>query len=233
MGPTGPATDASFYTKLNWNWLREADGPLRTITRNGRELPLDLIAGYLRDPAVQGQLENSTPEQQIAYIQRQCRGFELTREEVETSFALISLHEARQELRNLQYTAGATASALTNCFDENGALRSGRESDLLAQIFPEQNVNGEQVLALRRVALARRILELRQNDPAGELAAYDRVARQIGLIDAQGNLSGSETQLAQASLESHPPAIVPAALPRSTITPSQVIMGIMAQGAHG
>jgi hypothetical protein len=108
---------------------------------------------------------------------------------------------------------------------------AGQESQLIGQIFPGQEVSAEQVLALRRVALARRILELRRNDPAGQLAAYDRVARQIGLIDAGGNLVGEETQLAQASLESHPPAAIPA--PRPAITPAQVIQGIMAQGAHG
>jgi len=176
-------------------------------------------------------IENSTREQQIAYVQEQYRGYDLSREEVEEIFARISLHNARQEIRNLYYSASGETAGLSNCFDENGSLLAGRESELLTQIFPGQEVSNDQVLALRRVALARRILELRQNDPAGELAAYDRVARQIGLADSAGNLIGEETQLAQASLDSHPPT-APAA-PRPAITPAQVIHGIMAQGAHG
>ncbi|HKX12002.1 MAG TPA: hypothetical protein VJP40_02525, partial [bacterium] len=230
MGPEGPATEASFYTQLNWDWLR-GDTALRNITRNGRELPVDLIAEQLSVPEIhQRVIENSTHEQQIAYIQRQFRGYDLTREEVEEIFARIALHNARQEIRGLYYSAGAETAALSHCFDANGSLLAGQESQLIGQIFPDQEVSADQVLALRRVALARRILELRQSDPAGQLAAYDRVAREIGLIDGGGNLVGDEVQLAQATLETHPP-VLPA--PRRTSTPAQVIQGIMAQGAHG
>ncbi|HKY62046.1 MAG TPA: hypothetical protein VJR29_01375 [bacterium] len=236
MGPEGPATDASFYTQVNWDWLRGGDGRLHSVTRNGRELPVDLVADQLSVPEIhQRVIENSSHDEQIAYVQQQFRGYDLSRQEVEEIFARIALHNARQEIRGLYYSAGAETAALSNCFDQNGSLLAGRESELMAQVFPGQDVNAEQVLALRRVALARRILELRQSDPAGQLAAYDRVAREIGLIDAGGNLVGEETRLAQASLESHPPAIPPTVSPAPRSAPSRasVIQGIMAYGARG
>lgn len=235
MGPTGPATDASFYTELNWDWLR-GNERLGTLRRSdGHELPLDLIAEHLQVPAIhQHVFEELDQAQRVAYLQREFRGYDLSPADVEESLARIALHSARQEIRDLYLSAGGDAAALTHCFDENGSLLAGRESDLLAQVFPGESVNPEQVLALRRVALARRILELRQNDPAGELAALDRVGREIGLIDAGGNLVGEASQFALASLESHPPAPVTAPPVRPVIPSSSVIQGIMAYGAqHG
>ncbi|MFO1463114.1 MAG: hypothetical protein U1F66_05010 [bacterium] len=212
MGPTGPATDASFYRELDLSWLR-GDNALRDIRRSdGTELPVALVAEQFSDPEIYRRvIENSTPDQQIAYVQRQFRGYRLSREDVREILARISLHHARASLQDLQYTAEGNLSAFAGCFDGNGALRAGQEQALLSQVFPGQEINAQQILGLRRVALARRILELRNSDPEGaELASYTRVARDLGLVDANGSLVESEeTRLAQATLDSYPPAPAP------------------------
>ncbi len=235
LGPTGPATDASFYRELNLDWLR-GENVLRNIRRpDGSELPVADVAEQFADPAIYERvIVNGTPDQQVAYIQRQFRGYNLSVADVQEILARISLHHARRSLQDLQYTAGPELRAFADCFDGNGALRAGSESTLLAQVFPGQEINADQVLALRRVALARRILELQSADPAGaELASYVRVAREIGLAGEDGRLiDAEETRLAQATLDSHPPAPVPTAPARPNQT--QVLQGILAYGtAHG
>lgn len=231
MGPTGPATDARFYTELNWDWLRgnERLGTLRRA--DGHELPLDLIAEHLSVPSIHRHVfEELNHEQRIAYLQREFRGYDLSSADVEESLSRIALHSARQEIRDLAYTASGSSAALSACFDETGSLRAGNESALLEQIFPNESVNAEQVLALRRVALAHRILELRRSDPLNELAALDRVGREIGLIDAGGNLVGDESRLAQASMTASPELPLPPSRP--AISPASVIQGIMAYRDH-
>jgi len=234
LGPTGPATDASFYRELNFDWLR-GENVLRNIRRpDGSELPVADVAEQFSDPAIYERvIVNGTPDQQVAYIQRQFRGYNLSVADVQEILARISLHHARRSLQDLQYTAGPELRAFADCFDGSGALRAGSESALLAQVFPGQEINADQVLALRRVALARRILELQSADPAGaELASYVRVAREIGLAGEDGRLiDAEETRLAQATLDSQPPAPVPTAPARPNQT--QVLQGILAYGtAH-
>lgn len=235
LGPTGPATDASFYRELNFDWLR-GENVLRNIRRpDGSELPVADVAEQFADPAIYERvIVNGTPDQQVAYIQRQFRGYDLSVADVHEILARIALHHARSSLQDLQYTAGPELRAFADCFDGSGTLRAGSESALLAQVFPGQEINADQVLALRRVALARRILELQSADPAGaELASYVRVAREIGLAGEDGRLiDAEETRLAQATLDSHPPAPLPTAPARPNQT--QVLQGILAYGAaHG
>ncbi|MCE9626246.1 MAG: hypothetical protein K8R69_12485 [Deltaproteobacteria bacterium] len=235
MGPTGTPTDANFYRELDLSWLR-GDNTLRNIRRaDGSELPVADVAEQFNDPDIYRRvIENGTPDQQIQYVQQQFRGFRLSREDVQEILSRIALHHVRGELQDMQYTAGSDQRPLADCFDANGALIAGRESTLLGQVFPGQEINAEQVLALRRVGLARRILELRASDPTGtQLAAYTRIATEIGLADASGNLiEGEETRYAQASLDSHPAPAAPLAPPRPS--QGQVLQGILAYGAqHG
>lgn len=235
LGPTGPSTDANFYRELDLSWLR-GENTLRNIRRpDGTELPVADVAEQFNDPEIYRRvIENGTPQQQIEYVQRQFRGFRLSQTDVQEILARISLHHARTQLQDLQYTAGPELQAFASCFDNSGALRPGSESALLGQVFTGQEVNAEQILALRRVSLARRILELQSSDPAGtELASYVRVAREIGLADADGRLiEGEEVQFAQASLLSHPAAPAPAAPARPSQL--QILQGIATYGAsHG
>ena len=190
MGPTGPATDASFYTELDLSWLR-GENSLRNIRRpDGTELPVADVAEQFNDPEIYHRIiENSTPAQQIAYIQRQFRGYTLSDTDVQEILTRITLHHVRIELHDLQYTAGAELRPFAECFDASGSLRPGSEAALLSQVFPGQGINADQILGLRRVALARHILELQAADPSSiELASYVRVAREIGLADSDGQL---------------------------------------------
>lgn len=235
MGPTGPSTDPNFYRELDLSWLR-GDNTLRNIHRaDGSELPVADVAEQFNDPEIYRRvIENSTPQQQVEYIQRQFRGYRLSANDVQEIMSRIALHHARRELQDLQYTAGPELRAFAECFDGSGALRSGSETALLGQVFTDTPVNTEQLLALRRVSLARHILELQGSDPTStELASYVRVAREIGLADTEGHLiDREETRFAQASLESHPAA--PAAVAPVRPSQSQILQGVMAYGAaHG
>jgi hypothetical protein len=235
MGPTGPSTDANFYQSLDLSWLR-GDNTLRNLHRpDGSELPVADVADQFSDPAIYERvIVNGTPEQQITYIQQQFRGFRLSRDDVQEILARITLHHVREQVQDLQYTAGDELRAFAACFDDSGSLRTGQEQNLLAQVFPGQEINSDQILGLRRVALARRILELRASDPSGtELASYTRVAREIGLVDANGQLTdGEESRLAQATLDSHPATLAPAAPARPSQL--QILQGIAAYSStHG
>jgi hypothetical protein len=166
FGSAGESLDPRFYTEVNWNALR-GDNALRDIhLPNGRTLPVENVAEQLRDPEIYRRvIEGSDVESQISYIQRQFRGHRLTRSEVSEILHQIALHHARSSL---------------------GELRS---QAMAAEM--EQGVDAQQVLALRRAALADRIRKLQAEGPkaARDLAAYTAVGQRIGLLDAHGNFA--------------------------------------------
>lgn len=234
-GDVGLSTDPNFYTEVNWDWLR-GDNALRDITTaDGRVLPVAAVAEQLSDPAIYNRVvEGADVERLAAYIQRQFRGYHLTRSDAVAILGLISLHRARANLGELQNLASASEFPLAGMFDASGALRADSDTALLNHLFPDQHLSSDQVLALRRVALAARILELRAaGAPAAtELAAYTAVGQRIGLVNAEGNLvDGEETALARAHYEGRPvPPSVPAPV-APTFNNSDFLRETMALGA--
>ena len=87
-------------------------------------------------------------------------------------------------------------------FDEHGALRPDQEGALLRHLFPENTPNTDQILNQRRVSLALRILQARSSGDSAGAEPYLAVARRIGLVDANGEItdaairSRAETELA-------------------------------------
>ncbi|MCC6272669.1 MAG: hypothetical protein IT572_04320 [Deltaproteobacteria bacterium] len=211
LGPGGAAEDASFYRELNWDWLRGENRLENIRTADGRSLPMRSIAEQLSDPEIfRREVELGDHERLVVYIQHQFRGHRLSREDVEECLTRISLYRVRANLAELRATAAPAEHALVDCFDENGALIAGREENLLRALFPEETVSAEQVLALRRVALTRHLIELRAASTVEtpELAAYTRVAHEIGLIDERGEFVDSEeTRLARSTGTSELPSL--------------------------
>lgn len=204
FGSGGASLDADFYTRVDWGFLR-GESRLEDIRLpDGREIPVRDILDQLQDPAVARRFTGDHPEDQVAYIQRQFRGYRLSRAEVEQALDRISLHALRNDLASLSQFDLPENAAMRGLFDEHGALRAGQEGALLRHLFPEHAPNEADILAQRRVSLALRILQARSSGDAAAAEPYLAVARRIGLADAAGEIvdpairARAETELASA-----------------------------------
>jgi hypothetical protein len=224
FGGMGEELNPNFYTRVDWSSLR-GESRLSDVRRvDGRELPVQMIAEQLADPAVRRRLagEGGRPaEDPIAYIQNQFRGWSLTRTDVEQALSEIRLHTVRRDLAALNQMQLPENAELGRIFDEHGSLRTGRERALLARVFQSSDADEAALLRNRRLGLAFRILEAQRRDPA-TASPYLAVAQRIGLADANGAILDpeirrqAEAQLAAATggAPANDPA-VPAGLARS------------------
>ncbi len=204
FGSGGASLDPDFYTRVDWNFLR-GESRLEDIRLpDGREIPVRDILDQLQDPTVARRFTGDHPEDQVAYIQRQFRGYRLSRAEVEQALDRISLHALRNDLASLSQFDLPENAAMRGLFDEHGALRPGQEGALLRHLFPEHAPAEADILAQRRVSLALRILQARGSGDAAAAEPYLAVARRIGLADAAGEIvdpairARAETELASA-----------------------------------
>jgi len=190
-GVQGQGMSPSFYSRVDFNFLR-GDNQLGNFSGpSGRELPVEQVFQQLNYPEIhQRIMVEGNREQQVTYIQRQYRGYRLSRQESEAILDRINLYQLRQNIGGLQGFQIAENADMRSLFDESGALRSGTENTLNRFVFNQGEVSDAEVLRLRRVGLAYRILELQSSDtPAArrDLAAYQGVAREVGLLDASGH----------------------------------------------
>ncbi len=224
FGGMGEELRPEFYTGVDWSSL-SGESRLSDVRRvDGRELPVQMIAEQLADPAVRRRLagEGGRPaEDPIAYIQNQFRGWSLTRTEVEQVLSEIRLHTVRRDLASLNQMHLPENAELGRIFDEHGGVRSGRERALLARVFQSSEVDEAALLRNRRLGLAYRILEAQRRDPT-TASPYLAVAQRIGLADASGAILDPEIRRqAEAQLAATPggaPAanpVIPAGLARS------------------
>lgn len=204
FGSGGAGLDPDFYTRVDWGFLRGENRLEDIRLPDGREIPVRDILDQLQDPTVARRFTGDHPEDQIAYIQRQFRGYRLSRAEVEQALDRISLHALRNDLASLSQFDLPENAAMRGLFDEHGALRPGQEGALLRHLFPEHAPAEADILAQRRVSLALRILQARSSGDAAAAEPYLAVARRIGLADAAGEIvdpairARAETELASA-----------------------------------
>ncbi len=204
FGTGGSNLDPSFYTQVNWDFLR-GDNAIRNIRLpDGRELPVRDVMEQLQDPAVARRFTGPGPhEDQVAYIQRQFRGYSLSRGDVEQILDRISVHRLRNDVASVvQFDLPENAS-LRQMFDEHGNFRAGAETTTLQHLFPGGASTEADILRQRRVALAFRILEAQSGSNPSAAEPYLAVARRIGLADESGNITDPEIR-AVASAQLNP-----------------------------
>lgn len=232
FGGAGHALDPNFYTRVDLSPLAETNSLADVRNADGKLLPVWAVSEQLADPEIRRRvLEESSPEEQIDYIRRQFRGHRLSRTDAAEILARISLHHARAQIGELEFLATPEEAPLLRYFDGQGRLRDGQSDALVSHLFSEQRLDSEQLLAMRRVVLSMRILELQNaGSDASELAAHTQVARQIGLTDEHGNLlDREETLLARAQIAERSPTLQPT--PTPPVTTQDMILETIAMGS--
>lgn len=206
FGTDGQDLSESFYRSVDFGFLRSAPALQNILTTDGRVLPIRDIAEQISDPEIyRTRIEGHSHEEQVTYIQQQFRGHRLSRQDVEAVLQNIGLYRLRSTAAQLHAIELPQNAVLRDLLDPAGRLREGRESALLRFAFDGQHVAEDELLNLRRVGLAYRILELRETpNPArrAELDRYTAVARQVGVLNAAGEfVSGEVYQQALAQWE--------------------------------
>lgn len=188
FGMGGASLDPNFYTRVDWGFLRGENRLENVRLPDGRELPVREVLEQLQDPTVARRFTGDHPEDQVAYIQRQFRGYRLSRAEVEGILDRISLHTLRNDLASVSQFDLPENAAMRGLFDEHGSLRNGQEGALLRHLFPDHAPSEAEILSQRRLSLALRVLQARSGGDAAAAEPYLAVARRIGLVDASGEI---------------------------------------------
>ena len=189
-GFSDEAKDPSFYRQVDFSFIRGKNG-FASRGSNGKRLPTDLFYSDLRNSRKFAKRFNSikSQERQIQFIQRQYRGWRLSREDAETILSQINLHEMRSDLGGVHHYAMPENATWRRLFDQGGELKSGREKELLEVVFSDPQMNEKKLLQVRRASLIYNIIRLREERGPEKSAELDRLttlAREVGLIDAQG-----------------------------------------------
>ncbi len=211
-GDAGQNRDLDFYQSVDLNWL-QSENALGTVRQEGRpNWYLDLVAEDLGDPnLVRTSLTGRSPEEQIRFMQGQYE-WELSTGDVQEIFTRIALHHAREQIAQVHYLVNPSENPLAGHFDAQGRLQASQSTALLSTLFGSEGaaLSTEQILALRKVGLLVRIRQLREDlrelgsqrpsttqssaltGAQRDLDRYSSLARQMGLMDAQGNFTPGE-----------------------------------------
>ncbi|MFO1462454.1 MAG: hypothetical protein U1F66_01650 [bacterium] len=202
FGTGGANLEESFYTQVDWSFLRGENRLVNVRLPDGRELPVRDVLEQLQDPAVARRFSGpGAHEDQVAYIQRQFSGYRLSRAEVEQILDRISLHVLRNDLVSVVQFELPENAALRELFDERGTLRPGGEAAALRRLFPGHSPSEAEILRQRRVGLALRILQAQSGSDPAAAEPYLAVGRRIGLVDGAGTIVDPEIRaLAEAQL---------------------------------
>jgi len=203
FGTGGANLDASFYSQVDWGFLRGENGLRNLRLPDGRELPVRDVMEQLQDPTVARRFSGPGPhEDQVTYIQQQFRGYSLSRGDVEQILDRISLHALRNDVASVVQFDLPDNADMRQLFNERGELRAGAEGTALRHLFPGQTPSEADILRQRRVALAFRILQAQSGPDAAAAAPYLTVAQRIGLVDANGTITDPEIRAtAEAQLQ--------------------------------
>jgi hypothetical protein len=112
-----------------------------------------------------------------------------------TGFKGINLVAVRKQIGNLHHMPSGNNLELRLLFDESGKLYYGKEPALLQHVFDNPNMDEKILLGNRQLALAIRILKLRDCDDEKskkQLKKYHQVAKQIGMINGRGEFLSTE-----------------------------------------
>ncbi|MCE9626082.1 MAG: hypothetical protein K8R69_11645, partial [Deltaproteobacteria bacterium] len=201
FGSGGSNLDPSFYTRVDWGFVRGENRLENIRLENGREFPVRDVLEQLQDPNVARRFsgEAGAREDQAAYIQRQFRGYRLSHAEAEQILERIAVHTLRNDLGSINQYALPENSAMRSLFDERGSLRPGQEQALLRRLYPDTGVDEAVVLRQRRVALATTLLQARNSSNPASAEPYLAVARNIGLVGADGAILDPEIRRAAES----------------------------------
>ncbi len=202
-GTGAQALDPAFYSQVDYGFLRSPNTLTNPQRPDGRTLPVIQIQEQLNDPQIGQRFAQMSGDEQISYLQRQFRGHRLSREEVQTVLQQLSFNRLRGDLAQLNYFELPENQTMRALFDANGNLRAGQEDVLLRVLFNGQRLGSQDVLHLRRVALALRVMELRRpGQDAADLPRFESVAQQVGILDAAGNfVPGDVHDQAQTQFE--------------------------------
>lgn len=196
FGTGDESLSPSYYASVDYSFLRDANSLNDVRSADGRRLPVAEVMEQLGDPAVYRRvIEGMSPDEQVAYIQRQFRGHSLSRGDVETILGRITLHRLRADIAQFENFVLPENAELHGMFDGQGRLREGRESELSRFAFGPEAPSAEQILAMRRTALAIRLVRLESEAPdSAELTAVRRVAQSAGLTDGAGRFRDAELE---------------------------------------
>jgi hypothetical protein len=204
LGAGDEALTPAFYTQVDYGFLRGDNILSDQRTHDGRILPVEAVLQQLSDPEIHRRvMVEMNPDQQIAYIRRQFRGHRLSRTDAEAILNHITLHRLRSDVAQLESLPLPENRELQELFDGRGKLReTGKEG--LGKFAFGASTSEEEILGMRRVGLATRILKLRGESPQSkELQNFERVGRQLQLLDAEGRFSDAELE-AQARAQIDP-----------------------------